>query len=137
METCEIFTRQHIILNVLLLILAYYKILTSTMTNFKFLPILFLFTGLLLLTSCGSDVDCEDPNTFTEFTSISEALVDLTFDFNADPTDPETCNQLIDLINDLIDEGENIQDCVPAADRAEFNEFLQASEDNRDLLTCG
>jgi len=106
------------------------------MTNFKFLPIALLFTGLMFLTSCGSDVDCNDASVFNEFNRISEDVVEVGFTFT-DPNDVDTCNRLIDLLNDLIDEAENIQDCVPAADRADFDQFLEASRDNRSDLDCG
>ena len=107
------------------------------MKNFKFLSITFLFAGLMFFTSCGSDVDCDDPNTFNELTSLSEDFIDVTFAFTNDPTNEDACNALIDLINDLIDESENIRDCVPGADRAQFDADLEQLQDSRDLLTCG
>ena len=106
------------------------------MTNFKFLSIVFLLTGLFFLTSCGSDADCESPNVFDEFISLSEDLVDLTIT-SLDPTNEAACNELIDALDNLIDEGENIQDCVPAADRAEFDESIQSFRDAREAAPCG
>jgi len=100
--------------------------------------ILLLSSLLFSITSCGSDgPDCDDEAALESF--IDEATqdyLDAAQKFATDPSDAN-CKSVADSLNDLIDDANSIRDCVPSADRAEFDEFIQDSRDQINSLPCG
>lgn len=93
-----------------------------------------LFAGLLLVSSCGGGVDCEDPGVLDEFNSIQAEANALGVQF---ATDPSLCDELRGLTQDLIDEANDVLECVDASQIDQFMNNISIAETNLANLNCG
>jgi len=92
-----------------------------------------LVASVLVISSCGG-VDCEDPGLFDEFNRLQTEANTLGLQL---PTDPTVCNEFRNVTQDLIDEANDIIDCVNADQAAQFMNNIAAAEANLANLTCG
>lgn len=99
----------------------------------NFVVLTTLVATLLLISSCGG-VDCEDAGLFDEFNRLQTEANTLGLQL---PTDPTVCNELRNVTEDLIDEANDIIDCVDADQVAQFMSNITIAEANLANLTCG
>ena len=93
-----------------------------------------ILASLLTIASCGG-VDCDDPAFGNELEQLLNEAVDLAFSF--DPTNQDQCNELSSLLEDVIDEANDVEECVPADELDEFRSDLGNIQSTLDGLDCG
>lgn len=93
-----------------------------------------LIAGLLLVSSCGGDADCEDAGVFDEFNMLQDEVNSLGVQLATDPT---VCNDLRSLTEDLIDEANDVLECVDPSQLDQFMSNISVAEANLANLNCG
>lgn len=92
----------------------------------------------LLVTSCGGDgVDCSDEAEIArQFEAATNDYFQVFLSFSTNPT-TENCEAVREATETYIDFGDSIRDCVPSADRAEYDRDLAEARQALDDIDCG
>jgi len=93
-----------------------------------------LLASLLTIASCGGGADCEDPGVFDEFNRIQSEANALGVQFASDQT---LCNDLRSITEDLIDEANDVLECVDPDQLSQFMNNISIAETNLVNLNCG
>ena len=91
--------------------------------------------SLLTLASCGGGVDCNDPGFGNELERLLDEASVISSSF--DPNNQDQCNALSSLIEDIINEANDIEECVPADELNEFRSDIEDIRSTLDGLNCG
>ena len=96
------------------------------MKNVKLSFLFILGAFCLSMSSCGSDIDCEDPSAFNESTTALNAASNALIQ---NPTDEDACNTFVDAVREFIDMVDEYEECFSD------EEFEQLQTQTRDLET--
>ena len=89
----------------------------------------------MTIASCGGDADCDDVGVFDEFNSLTSQASGMAS--TLDITDQDQCNDFRSAIEDLINEAEDLEECVPDDDIADFMSNIEELRDDLSSLNCG
>ena len=100
------------------------------------LKFFFSFLVILFLSSCGDDVNCDDPNITSSLTPFVDAASTTGIAYYND-TSSENCNAYKDALNTYFDKLNDLKQCaVGPGEEAQFKEAIEFAQGELSDLGC-